>query len=44
MIGYIKGELADIKENYIILETGNIGYEINLPTSAIIELPQERVQ
>ena len=42
MIGYIKGELADIKENYIILETGNIGYEINLPTSAIMELPPRK--
>jgi len=27
MIGYLKGELIDIKENYIVLEVGNIGYE-----------------
>jgi len=42
MIGFIKGELAEIKENYIVLETGNIGYEINLPTSAILDLPPRK--
>jgi len=39
MIGYIKGELAEIKENYIIIEAGNIGYEVFLPVSSISELP-----
>lgn len=39
MIGYIKGELADVKENYIVVEAGNIGYEIFLPVSSIEELP-----
>lgn len=39
MIGYLKGELAEIKENYIVLETGNIGYEIYLPSNAIMQLP-----
>lgn len=39
MIGYIKGELAEIKENYIIIEAGNIGYEVYLPASSILELP-----
>lgn len=42
MIGYIKGELAEVKENYIVLETGNIGYEIYLPVSAILELPPRK--
>lgn len=42
MIGFIKGELAEIKENYIILETSNIGYEIYLPLSAILELPPRK--
>ncbi|TAH75159.1 MAG: Holliday junction branch migration protein RuvA [Anaerolineaceae bacterium] len=42
MIGFIKGELAEIKENYVILETGNIGYEISLPTSDILELPPRK--
>ncbi|NLO10391.1 MAG: Holliday junction branch migration protein RuvA [Clostridiales bacterium] len=42
MIGFIKGELAEVKENYLVLETGNIGYEIALPTSAIMELPPRK--
>jgi Holliday junction DNA helicase RuvA len=41
MIGYLKGELAEIKENYIVLEVGNIGYEVYLPASAIMELPSK---
>jgi Holliday junction DNA helicase RuvA len=39
MIGYLKGELAEIKESYIVMEVGNIGYEVYLPASAILELP-----
>lgn len=39
MIGYLKGELAEIKENYVVLEVGNIGYEVYLPGSAIMQLP-----
>lgn len=39
MISFIKGELAEINENNIIIETNNIGYEIFLPTSTIFELP-----
>ncbi len=39
MIGYLKGELAQIKENYVVLEVGNIGYEVSLPSSAIMQLP-----
>ena len=42
MIGFIKGELAEIKENHVVLETGNIGYEIFLPSSAILELPPRK--
>lgn len=42
MISYIKGELAEINENYIVIETGNIGYEVFLPTSAILELPPRK--
>ena len=42
MIGFIKGELAEVKENYIVLETGNIGYEISLPSSSILELPPRK--
>jgi len=39
MIGYIKGELAEVKENYVVIEAGNIGYEVYLPVSSITELP-----
>lgn len=39
MIGYLKGELTEIKENYVVLEVGNIGYEVYLPSSSIMELP-----
>lgn len=39
MIGYLKGELAELKENYVVLEVGNIGYEVYLPASAIMDLP-----
>lgn len=39
MIGYLKGELAEIKENNIVLEVGNIGYEVFLPSSSILSLP-----
>lgn len=39
MIGYLKGELAELKESYVVLEVGNIGYEVYLPNSAILELP-----
>lgn len=42
MIDFIKGELAEIKENYVVLETGNIGYEINMATSTILELPPRK--
>ena len=39
MIGYLKGELTEIKESYVVMEVGNIGYEVHLPVSAIMELP-----
>lgn len=39
MISYLKGELAEIKENYVVVEVGSIGYEISLPSSAIQRLP-----
>lgn len=39
MIGYLKGEIAEVKENYIVLEVENIGYEVYLPSSSIMELP-----
>lgn len=40
MISFIKGELNYIGNNFIILETGNIGYEIMVPQSVIVDLPK----
>lgn len=39
MISYLKGELTEIKENYVVIEVGNIGYEVALPASVVMELP-----
>jgi Holliday junction DNA helicase RuvA len=39
MISYLKGALSEIKENHVIIEVGGIGYEVYLPSSAIMELP-----
>lgn len=39
MISYLKGELSEVKESYIVIEVGNIGYEVGLPSSSIMELP-----
>ncbi|MDO5335940.1 MAG: Holliday junction branch migration protein RuvA [Eubacteriales bacterium] len=40
MIAFIRGEVADVTENGIVLETGNIGYEIFMPSSE----PVKRLQ
>lgn len=39
MIAYIKGVLADISENEIIVENNNIGYSINVPMTVIDQMP-----
>ena len=39
MISYIKGELADITENYAVVEVGGIGYEVYMPSTTIMGLP-----
>lgn len=41
MISFLKGELAEIKDSYVILEVNNIGYEVSLPVSSIMELPSK---
>jgi len=41
MIGYLKGEITEIKESYIVIEVGNIGYEVHLSSSTIMELPSK---
>ena len=39
MITYVKGELTDIYNNYIVVECYGIGYEIMVPASIVMELP-----
>lgn len=39
MISYIKGELAEILEDAIVVEAGGIGYRILVPASLFHELP-----
>lgn len=39
MISYIKGELAEIFDEYIVVETASIGYEIRVPMSVVNTLP-----
>lgn len=39
MISYIKGELAEVMEQTIVLECSGIGYEIAVPLSTLSELP-----
>jgi Holliday junction DNA helicase, RuvA subunit len=40
MISYLKGQIAEIDMNTIILEVQNIGYEIFMPVRAIEALPK----
>ena len=40
MIAFIKGELAYIGVDTIIVETGGIGYEIRVPLTVMEELPE----
>ena len=40
MIGYIKGTVAGIEDNYIILDNHGIGYQINMPLSSIFKLSE----
>lgn len=39
MISYIKGELAEVHGDSIVLETQNIGYQIRVPMSLVDRLP-----
>lgn len=39
MISYIKGKLVHRGESFIILETGNIGYQIFVSTSMLSKMP-----
>ncbi len=39
MISYVKGELTEILEDAIVVETGGVGYNIMVPASLFRELP-----
>ncbi len=39
MIAFVKGELAEIKENSIIIENHGLGYEIAVPKTVFSKLP-----
>ena len=39
MIAYVKGELAEVTEETIVVESGGIGYEISVPYTVINRLP-----
>lgn len=39
MLSYIKGQLEEIEEDYIVIEAGHVGYSILVPSSLLNELP-----
>ncbi len=39
MITYVKGELSEVYDNYIVVETGGVGYEMMVPPSIMGALP-----
>ncbi len=39
MISYIKGPLAEVDEDLIVVEAGNVGYNIRVPLSLLETLP-----
>ncbi|MDD2486103.1 MAG: Holliday junction branch migration protein RuvA [bacterium] len=41
MIAYLAGELLEVRENYVIIMAGGVGYRVELHSSAISKLPAE---
>lgn len=41
MYAYIKGSLAEIEDQAVVIETNGIGYLISVPGSVIARLPQQ---
>ncbi len=39
MISFIKGPLAEIFEDTVVIESGNVGFEIHVPLSVLEKLP-----
>lgn len=42
MISYIKGELVEVYEEGVVIESGGIGYEIKMPLSSLSNLPRSK--
>lgn len=42
MIGYIKGEIAEIGNGYVILDNGGIGYELSVSSNTITQIGQTK--
>lgn len=40
MISYIKGPLAEIEQDVVVVEAGSMGYNIHVPLSVLEELPR----
>jgi Holliday junction DNA helicase RuvA len=40
MLAFVKGELIHIGNDYIVVEAGQIGYEITVPQSVIVDIPR----
>lgn len=42
MISYIRGPLAEINEDMIVVEAGAVGYNIRVPLSVVEGLPDRK--
>ena len=40
MISYLNGTLEHIDQNHVVVEVGNVGYHVKIPSSALNRLPQ----
>ncbi|MGL6220719.1 MAG: OB-fold domain-containing protein, partial [Lacrimispora sphenoides] len=39
MISFVKGPLVEMFEDTVVIESGNVGYEIHVPISVIQNMP-----
>lgn len=39
MIAYVKGTVAEIEEDHVVIESGGLGYQINVPASTAQAMP-----
>jgi Holliday junction DNA helicase RuvA len=40
MISHLNGILEHIDKNHLVVDVGNVGYHVNVPTSALVRLPK----